>query len=163
MGIASHRNGFAAPALAFSAIAAAATLGVGAAGASGPSAKSARTFFLSDSASLHEDNHKGVELKESGNAKGDLPGKIYIQLRLANTRTVTARIQFYPSGGAVDATAAATYRVVTSSSASFSGTMNIVGGRERFAHAKGSRLSFSGAVHRPGNAVSVHVSGKMSY
>jgi len=150
-------------ALAVLALAIAAAVGTGAAGAAGPSAKAARTLNLSDSASLKLNNHKGVELKESGTAKGNLPGSIYIQLRLASSKSVTAKIQVYPKGGGIDATASAKYRVVTSSSASFAGTLNITGGSGRYSKAKGSHLSFSGTVHRPSDSVSVHVSGKMSY
>jgi hypothetical protein len=153
-------------ALAAAGLAAAALAGTtaaGSAGAAGPRAQAARSFFLSDSASLHKNNQKGVELKESGGAKGNLPGSIYIQLRLASARSVTAKIQVYPSGGSISAGAAATYRVVTSSSASFSGSLNISGGSGRFAKAKGSHLSFTGTVHRPSDSVSVHVSGNMSY
>lgn len=149
--------------LAVFALAIAAAVGTGAAGAAGPSAKAANTMSLSDSANLHLNNHKGVELKESGSAKGNLPGSIYIQLRLASSRSVTAKIQVYPSGGSISASASANYRVVTSSSASFSGTLNITGGSGRYSNAKGSHLSFSGTVHRPSDSVSVHVSGKMSY
>jgi len=149
--------------LSLTALATAAVLGAGAAGAAGPHAKAARSLNLSDSANLRLNNHKGVELKESGTAKGNLPGPIYIQLRLASSRLVTAIIHVYPSRGFVGARASATYRVVTSSSASFSGTMNITEGSGRYAHAKGSHLSFSGTVHRPSDSVSVHVSGKMSY
>ncbi len=70
----------------------------------------------------------------------------------------------YPTAhGSISASASATYRVVTSSSASFSGTLNITGGSGRYSKAKGSKLSFSGAVHRPSNAVSVRVSGTISY
>lgn len=145
------------------AVAGAAAVGTGAAGAAGPSAKAARSLNLNDSASLKLNNHKGVELKESGNAHGNLPGLIYIQLRLASSKSVTAKIQVYPSGGSISASASATYRVVTSSSASFSGTLNITSGSGRYSKAKGSRLSFSGTVHRPSDSVSVHVSGKMSY
>lgn len=140
-----------------------AALGTTAAGAAGPSAKTARTLNLNDSASLKLNNHKGVELKESGTAHGNLPGSIFIQLRLASARSVTAKIQVYPSGGSVSASASATYRVVTSSSASFSGRLNITGGSGRYSKAKGSGLSFTGTVHRPSDSVSVHVSGKMSY
>jgi hypothetical protein len=150
------------PAAALTAIAVTAAA-TAAAGAAGPSAKAARTFNLSDSASLKLNNHKGVELKESGIAHGNLPGSIFIQLRLASSKSVTAKIQVYPSNGSVSASASATYRVVTSSSASFSGTLNITGGSGRYSKAKGTRLSFSGTVHRPSDSVSVHVSGKMSY
>lgn len=145
------------------AVVGAAAVGTGAAGAAGPSAKAARTLNLSDSANLRLNNHKGVELKESGTAHGNLPGSIYIQLRLASSKSVTAKIQVYPSGGSITASASATYRVVTSSSASFSGSLNITGGSGRYSKAKGSGLSFTGTVHRPSDSVSVHVSGKMSY
>jgi hypothetical protein len=151
-------------ALAAAALATAAVFGPGSAGASAPSAKAASTLNLSDSANLVQDNKKGTELKESGTAKGNLSGKIYIQLKLANARTVTAKIQVYPNAkDSISATATASYRVVTSSSASFSGTLNITGGKGRYAKAKGSKLSFSGTVHRPSNSVSVRVSGKISY
>lgn len=149
--------------LAALALAVAATVAAGAAGAAGPKAKAAGSLNLSDSANLVLNNHKGVELKESGTAKGNLPGKIYIQLRLASAHSVTAKIQVYPHGGSVSASASATYRVVTSSSASFAGSLNITGGSGRYAKARGSKLSFSGTVHRPSDSVSVHVSGKMSY
>jgi hypothetical protein len=139
------------------------TTTAGSAGAAGPRAQASRSFFLSDSASLHKNNQKGVELKESGGAKGNLPGSIYIQLRLASARSVTAKIQVYPSGGSINAGAAATYRVVTSSSASFAGTLSISGGSGRYSKARGSHLSFTGTVHRPSDSVTVHVSGKMSY
>jgi len=146
------------------ALASVAALGAGAAGAAGPQARAARSLNLNDSANLHLNNHKGVELKESGSAKGNLPGQIYIQLRLASAHNVTAKIQVYPSGGgSVSASASATYRVVTSSSASFAGSLNITGGSGRYSKAKGSHLSFSGVVHRPSDSVSVHVSGSMSY
>ena len=150
-------------ALAVFALAIAATVGAGAAGAAGPAAKAASTMNLSDNANLRLNNHKGVELKESGTAHGNLRGSIYIQLRLASSRSVTAKIQVYPSGGSISASASATYRVVTSSNASFAGTLTITGGSGRYSKAKGSRLSFSGTVHRPSDSVSVHVSGKMSY
>jgi hypothetical protein len=169
MGIQSSRSRAAArlrapiAALAILVLAFAAAVGTGAAGAAGPSAKAAGSLNLSDSANLSLNNHKGVELKESGTAKGNLPGKIYIQLRLASAHSVTAKIQVYPSRGSVAASASATYRVVTSSSASFAGTLTITGGSGRYSKAKGSRLSFSGTVHRPSDSVSVHVSGKMSY
>jgi hypothetical protein len=141
----------------------AAVLGSSAATAASPSAKAATTLNLNDSANLVQNNKKGAELKESGTAKGTLGGKIYLQLKLNSQRTVTAKIQVYPSGGSLSASASATYRVVTSSNASFSGTLNITGGSGRYAKAKGSKLSFSGSVHRPSNSVSVHVVGKISY
>lgn len=125
-------------------------------------ATASRSIQLSDNANLRENNHKGIELKESGSAHGNLPGSIYIQLKIYG-RSVSAKIQVYPSGGSISASANASYRVVSASTATFSGSLSITGGSGRYAHAKGSNLSFSGSVHRPGNAVTVHVSGRMSY
>jgi hypothetical protein len=149
-------------ALALGALAAVAAVGTGAAGAA-PNAHAARTLDLKDDASLSLSNKKGFELKESGKASGSLPGTIYIQLKVASERSVTAKIQVYPSGGTLDATASGSYRVVSSSTASFSGKLNITGGSGRYSKAKGSGLSFSGTVHRPGDSVAVRVSGNMSY
>jgi hypothetical protein len=149
-------------ALALGALAAVAAVGTGAAGAA-PGAHAARTLDLNDSANLSLSNKKGFELKESGKASGSLPGTIYIQLKITGEREVTAKIQVYPSGGSLNATASGSYRVDTSSTASFSGKLNISGGSGRYSKAKGSGLSFSGTVHRPGDSVSVRVSGNMSY
>ncbi len=151
-------------ALAAGALATAAVLGQGAASAAPPRAKAARTLNLNDSANLVQNNKKGVELKDSGTAKGTLPGKIYIQLRIGQGKVVTARIQVYPnSHDSISASASATYHVNTSTYASFSGTLNVTGGSGRYSKAKGSKLSFSGSVHRPSNSVSVRVTGTMSY
>jgi hypothetical protein len=150
-------------ALALGALAAAAAVGTGAAGAASPHARAARTLDLNDSANLSLSNKKGFELKEAGSAKGSLGGTIYIQLKVESERAVAAKIQVYPSGGSLSATATGSYRVESSSTASFSGKLNITGGSGRYSKAKGSGLSFSGTVHRPGDSVSVRVSGNMSY
>jgi len=161
---ASARPRVSSAALAAAALASAAVLGPGAAGAAAPRAKAARTLNLNDSANLVQNNKKGVELKDSGIAKGTLPGKIYIQLRIGQGKVVTARIQVYPnSHDSISASASATYHVNTSTYASFSGTLNVTGGSGRYSKAKGSKLNFSGSVHRPSNSVSVRVTGTMSY
>ena len=46
--------------------------------------------------------------------------------------------------------------------ATFSGTMNITRGTGSFSHARGSGLSFTGTIQRINDAVTVHVSGRMS-
>jgi hypothetical protein len=149
-------------ALALGALASVAAIGTGAAGAA-PSAHASRTLDLNDSANLNLSNKKGFELKEAGKASGSLSGTIYLQLKVSSERSVTAKIQVYPSGGTLDASASGTYRVQSSSTATFSGSLNITGGSGRYSKAKGSGLSFSGTVHRPGDSVSVRVSGNMSY
>ncbi len=149
-------------ALALGALATAAAFGGGAAGAASPHAKAARSLTLDDSASLHLQNKHGVELKEGGTAKGTLGGPLYLQLKVTSTRSVTAQVQVYPSGGSVSGSAKASYHV-SGATATFSGTMAITKGSGKYSKAKASALSFSGTIKRSNDAVTVRVSGKMSY
>lgn len=143
-------------------LAAAAVLGVGTAGAAGPSAHAARTITIKESSNLVLDNHKGVVLKEHGTAKGTLTGPIYLQLRVNSTRSVTASVQVYPSGGGLSASASASYKV-SGAYARFSGRLNITKGSGRYAKASGKNLSFSGTIKRTNDAITVYVSGALSY
>jgi hypothetical protein len=143
-------------------VAAVAALAVASAGAAGPQAHAARTMNLNESGSLRLSNHHGIELKEQGFAKGTLSGPIYIQLRVKSTRSVTAQVQVYPSGGSLSGAAAASYHVA-GSYASFSGRLNITKGSGRYAKAHASGLSFTGTIKRSNDAVTVRVSGRMSY
>jgi hypothetical protein len=150
-------------ALALGAVVTAVAFGTGAAGAASPHATAARSINLNDSAKLHLANHKGVLLKEEGTAKGTLGGTLYLQLKVTSTRSVSAEIQVYPTkGGSISGKAKASYRVA-GSTASFSGTMTITKGSGTYSKAKASALSFSGTIQRSNDAVTVHVSGKMSY
>lgn len=148
--------------LALGALAVSAAFGVGAAGAASPHAKAARTLNLNETATLSESNHHGVVLKEEGNAKGTLTGKIFLQLNVTSTRSVTAQVQVYPKGGSLSGTAKANY-TNQGSVASFSGTLSITKGTGTYSKAKGSGLSFSGTIKRSNDAVTVRVTGKMSY
>jgi hypothetical protein len=150
-------------ALALGALATAAAFGGGAAGAASPHAKAARTLNLNDSASLHLQNKHGLVLKEAGTAKGTLGGPLYLQLNVTSTRSVTAQIQVYPNGGgSIKGSASAVY-TVQGSTAAFSGSMKVTGGSGRYSKAHGSGLKFSGTIKRSNDAVTVRVSGKLSY
>ncbi|MGC2372839.1 MAG: hypothetical protein WA484_03090 [Solirubrobacteraceae bacterium] len=148
--------------LALGALSTAAVIGTGAAGAASPHAKAARSLELNDSAKLHLQNKHGIELKEGGNAKGTLGGPLYLQLKVTSTRSVSAKVQVYPSGGSISGNAKASYRVA-GSTATFSGTLAITKGSGTYSKAKASALSFSGTIQRSNDAVTVRVSGKMSY
>jgi hypothetical protein len=149
-------------ALALGAIATATVFGAGAAGAASPHARAARSVNLSDSANLRLQNKHGIELQEGGTAKGNLGGPLYLQLRVTSTRSVSAQVQVYPKGGSIGGSAKAAYRVA-GSTASFSGTMTITKGSGTYSKAKASALKFSGTIQRSNDAVTVHVSGPMSY
>jgi len=122
----------------------------------------ARTENLSETAALRLDNHHGLVLNEHGIARGTIKAVIYIQLKVSSTRSVTAQIQIYPSGGLMRGSATAQYSVV-GSYANFRGTMNITSGNGKYAKARGYGLSFSGRIRRTDDAVTVYMNGKLYY
>jgi len=124
-------------------------------------AQAARTFNLSDYGRLHLTSHHGFTLNEQGSASGTISGPIYIHLTVTSTNRVTAEVNLYPHGGSLTGHATASYRP-SGAVATFSGTMAVVRGTGSYRHARGSGLSFTGTVQRSNDAVTVHVSGRMS-
>jgi hypothetical protein len=125
------------------------------------SAHVARTFSISESSHLHLTSHHKFTLNEQGYVSGTISGTIYIHLNVVSTNRVTAEVNIYPNGGSLTGYANASYRP-SGSTASFNGTMYIARGTGRYSHARGSGLSFTGTVQRSNDAVTVHVSGRMS-
>jgi hypothetical protein len=121
----------------------------------------ARAFSLNDYGRLHLTSHHGFTLNEAGSASGTISGKIYIHLTVASTTRVTAEVNIYPHGGSLTGYAGASYRP-SGAVATFSGTMAVVRGTGAYRQARGSGLSFTGTVQRSNDAVTVHVSGRMS-
>lgn len=133
----------------------------GTAGASGSGARAARTLSLNDTAHLHKTAHHGLNLYESGTASGSIGGSISLHLDVVSTNRVTAQLTVSTRSGSIKATASGSYRN-NGATASFSGTMSIVGGTGSYSHAHGSGLSFSGTIQRTTDATSVRVSGHFS-
>ena len=124
-------------------------------------AHAAGTLSLNETGHLHLTSHHGFTLNEQGSASGTISGTIYIHLNVVSTNRVTAEVNIYPSGGSITGSASASYRP-SGAVASFSGTMSVDRGTGRYDHARGSGLSFTGTVQRSNDAVTVHVSGRMS-
>jgi hypothetical protein len=124
-------------------------------------AHASRTISLSETGHLRLTSHHGFTLNEKGSASGTITGMIYIHLTVASTNRVTAEVNIYPSGGSLTGRASASYHPA-GAVANFNGTMAIVRGTGRYSHAHGSDLSFTGAVQRSNDAVTVHVNGRMS-
>jgi hypothetical protein len=135
------------------------TIGVG--GAAGSTASAARTITLNDTAQLHKISSHGFKLYEEGQATGTIGGKLYLHLTVNSTNHVTGEISVYPGNSSMTGTGSASYHV-SGGKASFSGTLSITRGTGSYAHAHGTGLSFSGTIQRSNDAVSVHVSGKLS-
>jgi hypothetical protein len=125
------------------------------------SARSARTLTLNETGRLHLTSHHGFTLNEQGTASGTISGTIYIHLTVVSTNRVTAEVNIYPSGGSITGRANASYHP-SGAQATFDGTMSVVRGSGRYAGAGGTGLSFTGTVQRTNDAVTVHVSGRMS-
>lgn len=155
------------PLAAATALVAAALLVVAAAASAGaaPSraarAHTAGTLSLNETGRLHLTSHHGFTLNEEGTTSGTISGTIYIHLNVVSTNRVTAEVNIYPSGSSITGNASASYHP-SGAVASFSGTMSVDRGSGRYSGARGSGLSFSGTVQRSNDAVTVHVSGRMS-
>jgi hypothetical protein len=124
-------------------------------------ARAAGTLALNDTAHLRETSHHGFTLNEEGSASGTISGTIYIHLKIVSTNRVSAEVSIYSSGSSITGSATAEYRP-SGAVASFSGTMTIERGSGRYKGAHGSGLIFTGTVRRSNDAVTVHVSGRMS-
>ncbi len=147
-----------------STVALAALLGAALAGATSSHAapaRAARTFSLNETGRLGLTSHHGFTLNEKGSASGTISGTIYIHLSVVSTNRVTAEVNIYPSGGSLTGRAGASYRPA-GAVASFNGSMSIVRGTGRYSRASGTGLSFTGTVQRSNDAVTVHVSGRIS-
>ena len=129
--------------------------------AASPVARAAGTFSLSETGHLHLTSHHGFTLNEEGSASGTISGSIYIHLHVVSTNRVTAEVNIYPSGGSLTGSASASYHPA-GAVATFNGTMRILGGTGRYSHARGSGLGFTGTIQRVNDAVTVHVTGRMS-
>jgi len=74
--------------------------------------------------------------------------------------SVTAEVNIYPSGGSITGYGNANYHP-SGAVATFNGTMSIARGTGRYSRARGSGLSFAGAIKRENDSVTVHVVGRM--
>ena len=137
----------------------------GGAASNAATAGAASTLSLNETGHLHRTSGHGItinqQLNEQGSASGTISGTIYIHLRVVSTNRVRAEVNIYPSGGSITGSASASFRSA-GAVASFSGTMNVVRGTGRYNGAHGSGLSFSGTIQRIDDAITVHVTGRMS-
>jgi hypothetical protein len=128
-------------------------------------ARAASTLSLNDTGHLHRTSGHGItinqQLNEQGSASGTIAGTIYIHLRVVSTNRVTAEVSIYPSGGSITGNASASFRSA-GATASFNGTLNVERGTGHYNNAHGSGLSFSGTIQRVNDAITVHVTGRMS-
>jgi hypothetical protein len=155
------RAGLAVAAVSLSATVAAGTLAPGTFAAA-PVGRMARTVNVTESGHLHLTSGHGLKLNEQGTATGTIRGSIYIHLTISSPTRVTAEVNIYPSSGSLTGTSSASYST-KSTNPRFSGTLVITRGGGRYAHAHASALRFTGTIQHDTDAVTVQLSGPLSY
>jgi hypothetical protein len=147
---------------AFSAVGVLSAAALPAAASPAPSAVIARTFSLNESGHLLKISKHNFTLNERGSASGTITGVIYVHLTVVSTSRVSAEVNIYPRGGSITGYGSASYHR-GNQMATFSGSASISRGSGSYAHAHGSGLSFSGTIARSNDAITVHLSGTVSY
>ncbi len=130
--------------------------------ATAPAADATRTISLNETGRLHLVSKHGFTLNEVGAASGSIKGTITVRLKIVSSSRVSAEVTITPSGGSLSGSGTASYHR-GATSASFSGGLSISHRSGSYSHAQGSGLKFSGTIAKSNDAITVHVSGRLSY
>lgn len=124
-------------------------------------ANTARTQKLTVVAHLHYVTARGAYLIEEGSASGPLSGTIRARVRVA--ADITGTFTFYPRGGSVSGYGTATLHE-SGAYASFGGSLKVLGGTGRYAHARGGGRLYGVYDRRgPHLALTIQTTGSFSY
>jgi hypothetical protein len=124
-------------------------------------AKTARSVHLSVVAHLHYTSARGSYLLEEGQASGALAGTVRANVRI--TADISGSFTFYSRGGSVRGYGSAKLNE-SGSYASFGGTLKVVGGTGRYAHARGGGRLY-GVYNRRSSRLelTIQTTGELSY
>jgi hypothetical protein len=122
-------------------------------------ARAARSERLAISAHLHYVNARGSYLIEEGEASGPLAGLVKAQIRV--TADISGSFTFYPHGGSISGSGSGKLHE-SGTYASFGGTVTVIGGTGRYAHAHGGGGLY-GVYNRKTLGVTISTSGNLSY
>jgi hypothetical protein len=122
-------------------------------------ATTARSERLAITAHLQYVDAKGSYLIEKGSASGPLAGPVNARLRVA--ADISGSFTFYPRGGTISGSGVGTLHE-SGRYASFGGTVTVLGGTGRYAHARGSGRLY-GVYNRDTLAVTIQTTGSLSY
>jgi hypothetical protein len=126
------------------------------------SSDATRTISLNETGRLRLVSKHGFTLNETGTASGVIKGPISVRLTIVSTSRVSVEVTLSPKGGSVSGSGTASYHK-GETEASFSGGLSIGRRSGSYAHAQGAGLKFSGTIARSNDAITVNVSGRMSY
>ena len=122
-------------------------------------AHEARSVRLSVTAHLHYVSSKGSYLIEEGPASGQLAGVVKARLRV--TAGISGSFTLYPRGGSISGRGAGTLHE-SGMYASFSGSLQVVGGTGRYSHGHGGGHLY-GVYNRRTLGVTIQTTGSLSY
>jgi hypothetical protein len=126
-----------------------------------PRATTTRSEHLAVVAHLHYVTARGSYLFEEGQASGALAGTVSARVRI--TADISGSFTFYSRGGSVRGYGSAKLKE-SGSYASFGGTLKVLGGTGRYAHASGSGRLY-GVYNRrsPQLELTIQTTGNLSY
>jgi hypothetical protein len=122
-------------------------------------AGAARSTHLAVDAHLHYVTAKGSYLIEEGSASGPLAGIVKARIRV--TAEISGSFTFYPRGGSITGRGVGVLHE-SGVYASFGGSVTVLGGSGRFAHAHGTG-GFYGVYDRRTLGVTIQTTGNLSY
>lgn len=122
-------------------------------------ARIARSEHLMITAHLHYVTTKGSYLFEEGSASGLLAGAVKARVRI--TADISGSFAFYPRGGSIRGRGSGTLHE-SGTYVSFGGTLKILGGSGRYAHASGHGGLY-GVYNRRTLGLTVQTTGSLSY
>jgi hypothetical protein len=125
-------------------------------------ARAARVVSVHDEGHLRFVSGAGSALIDEGAASGTLPGRVRLQFSYSGGSIVSAQFTVRGSGWSIRAAGRVTLSNATSPSPSFRGSLRILGGTGRYAHATGSGELF-GVFYRRSYALTVQAIGKLTY
>jgi hypothetical protein len=114
---------------------------------------------LAITAHLHYVDAKGSYLIEEGSASGPLAGRVKARIRV--TADISGSFMFYPRGGTISGSGIGTLHE-SGRYASFGGTVAVLGGTGRYAHAHGGGRLY-GVYDRESLDVTIQTTGSLSY
>jgi hypothetical protein len=122
-------------------------------------AHSAHSERLAVDVRLHYVDARGSYLIEEGRASGPLAGLVKAKIKV--TADISGSFAFYPQGGSISGSGTAKLHE-SGIYASFGGTVTVLGGTGRYAHARGGGGLY-GVYNRRTLGVEIQTTGTLSY
>jgi hypothetical protein len=130
--------------------------------AEGPAAHFARVLKVHDEGHLRFISSSGSQLIDEGPARGTLPGRVRLRFTYDGSPTVRAQFTVRGANWAIQARAQGRLSNPASPNPSFRGSLTIIGGSGRYAHARGGGELF-GVFSRRNYGLIVQAIGKLTY